>query len=59
MKKHMTLALAASMLFFTLAATPHRAMASTEIFLRLDGISDASTTQYSYIANALLIALGL
>jgi len=36
MKKSMTLALAASIFVVTLAATPHRAMASVETYLTID-----------------------
>jgi hypothetical protein len=66
MKKHMTLALAASMLFLTTTAVPHRAMAASDVYLQLDGIKGESTdvsrtppSQYIVIANAVLTFLGL
>ena len=65
MKKHMTLALAASMLFFTLAATPHRAMAASDTYLYLDGVggeksgSQPAPPQHSGIVDAILCFFGL
>jgi hypothetical protein len=67
MKKSMTLALAASMIFFAMAATPHRAMAASDSYLYLDGIGDGDSggqhstppPQHNGIVDAILTFFGL
>jgi hypothetical protein len=45
MKRTMTLALAASILTLTMAATPHCAMAASDSYLTIDGIGDQPSPQ--------------
>lgn len=65
MKKHMTLALAASMLFFAMAAAPHRALAASDTYLSIDGGgsedsgSQTAPTHHSCIVCAILSFFGL
>jgi hypothetical protein len=65
MKKKMTLALASSMLVFTLAAAPHRALAASDSFLYIDGSGDGGgshTTpppQHGTIVTFIMTVFGL
>jgi hypothetical protein len=66
MKKHMTLALAVSMLFLTMAAAPHRAMAASDTYLYIDGVnsedsggSQTAPAQHSCVICTILSFFGL